>query len=422
MKDPYPYEGVKYAVDIPGNSTEDRSRYGLPNPSSLCGIKGDATFEVEGGSSGGLDGIQTPYLYISFGRGGAPFSLHREDANLCSLNHLHFGEKMWMMVASEHAEAIEDLAEVRARKCSQQLRHDPIFLESTLLSKARIPFSIVHQTPGDIIVTLPNTYHQGFSRAHTLAEAVNFAIPGWDPNDDYVHCSTKAKCPEDAVGLSKALSRLRYTEATTTKTAANTRKSRKPATLATEPSTEPTRAQTRQSLASILSLASFEAKVAAAHDLDHVSIVKFFTEMASGSALLSLADQLAAYGRGVDVGVEADEEGWMIPGESPPPAAEENLAILRRCAAAEASRAVDALTISFQLNGLACRRQAIMKTRGSKNLMLRDMIGREAESSLDGSERVSLGDLLRRASFISLVVRHFGSPAVLALFPPHPPR
>lgn len=56
-QNPRLFEGVKYAVDIYSYSIEDRSRYGLPPSSSLCGIEGDSTFEVVEGSGSGIPGI-----------------------------------------------------------------------------------------------------------------------------------------------------------------------------------------------------------------------------------------------------------------------------------------------------------------------------------------------------------------------------
>lgn len=50
-------------------------------------------------------------------------------------------------------------------------------------------------------------------------------------------------------------------------------------------------------------------------------------------------------------------------------------------------------------------------------MLLSDMIGREAERSLDRSKLARYRVLLRRASTISLVVEQFGLPTVLALFP-----
>lgn len=43
-----------------------------------------------------------------------------------------------------------------------------------------IPYHVVDQQAGQVVITLPQAYHQGFSPTSSMAEAVNFGARDWE--------------------------------------------------------------------------------------------------------------------------------------------------------------------------------------------------------------------------------------------------
>ncbi|KAF4125192.1 [histone H3]-trimethyl-L-lysine4 demethylase [Geosmithia morbida] len=167
---------VRYRVDVPAWSAEQRLTAGVPARSPIHPLRGDRLDRTRAV----IPGIHTPYVYESGAAFGAPFQLHAEDFRLSSLNHLYRGRKVWVVVppsAVEHAE--ERLG--RRSGCSQFMRHRAHFLFPTKLDRLAIPYRVVDQRAGETVVVLPDAYHQGFSTGYTLAEAKNYAEPGWEP-------------------------------------------------------------------------------------------------------------------------------------------------------------------------------------------------------------------------------------------------
>lgn len=131
---------------------------------------------------------------------GAPFGFHIEDNNALSFSHLHIGQKVWICVGAAHAALAEaefrgaiDEARVAASsamECTQWVRHEGLFCAGAALSRRGVPVAYVDQRAGEVVVTLPGTYHAGFSTMYTRADAVNYAPPGYDfGNKDMVECS-----------------------------------------------------------------------------------------------------------------------------------------------------------------------------------------------------------------------------------------
>jgi hypothetical protein len=150
-----------------------------------------------------IQGIHSPYCYESDHKEGAPFLLHTEDFQLCSVNLLHQGRKIWICVFPDASNELEDkLRQVKPGgmsllSCSQFIRHACIYISTTELDKWGIPYTIVDQRAGEIVVTLPSTYHQGFSLGYTKAEAVNYADKRWDPGNTRNPCGRS--CPKFAI-------------------------------------------------------------------------------------------------------------------------------------------------------------------------------------------------------------------------------
>ncbi|KAG6015463.1 hypothetical protein E4U41_004627 [Claviceps citrina] len=62
------------------------------------------------------------------------------------------------------------------------MRHRAEFFFPDRLRGLGIPHRVVDQRPGETVVVLPDAYHEGFSCGYSIAEARNYAGPGWDPD------------------------------------------------------------------------------------------------------------------------------------------------------------------------------------------------------------------------------------------------
>lgn len=98
----------------------------------------------------------------------ATVAWHVEDADLYSINYIHFGApKYWYSVPQEHAERFERVMAgyfPRDRqKCPEFMRHKSFLVSPTNLAKEGIPLNRVVQFPGEIILTYPYGYHSGFN-------------------------------------------------------------------------------------------------------------------------------------------------------------------------------------------------------------------------------------------------------------------
>ena len=129
-----------------------------------------------------IPGITTPYLYYS-NDDTTPAPLHVEDAGLGSVNILLAGApKVWILVppTAQHRfeEMLQRLYPQCKLSCSQSVRHISAVLSPSILEQHKIPFAIVQQMVGDMIVTLPNSYHQVLNQGPNAAVAINFKAIG----------------------------------------------------------------------------------------------------------------------------------------------------------------------------------------------------------------------------------------------------
>lgn len=130
-------------------------------------------------------GIHTPFLYSAGNAPGAPFAMHVEDYGLYSLNYLHIGApKNWVVVKPTDREQLEDHLRryyqlkfgpfwTRPR-CSQFVRHLSLWVPPALLKNWGVQYTMVEQQPGDLVITAPDSYHQGWNSGWNVAEAVNY--------------------------------------------------------------------------------------------------------------------------------------------------------------------------------------------------------------------------------------------------------
>ena len=129
-------------------------------------------------------GLNTPWLYL--GMMFATFCWHVEDHALFSVNVHHAGApKTWYGIPSTKARDFERALLEHAPEAFKEnpdLIHQLVALLSPSQCKlADVPVYRLVQRPGEFVVTFPDAYHTGFSHGFNIAEAVNFALPGWLP-------------------------------------------------------------------------------------------------------------------------------------------------------------------------------------------------------------------------------------------------
>ncbi|KNE65511.1 hypothetical protein AMAG_11129 [Allomyces macrogynus ATCC 38327] len=152
---------------------------------------------------GNLPGVNVPYLY--FGTWRATFAWHVEDADLFSLNYLHFGApKQWYAVAPKSARLFERTLDNEfaheARKCPQYLRHKGAHVSPAALGRLQPQLQVQRmvQFKHEIILTFPKGYHAGFNLGFNCAESVNFVLPRWFEVGEKARPCT---CADDAVHI-----------------------------------------------------------------------------------------------------------------------------------------------------------------------------------------------------------------------------
>jgi len=128
-----------------------------------------------------VTGIQTPYLYI--GQAYTMFALHTEDYNALSLNYQHSGApKSWRVCSPRSFTALEDFIAAsipNAGNCSQFVRHQSIYLPRETLEGAGVRSILVRQFPGELVITWPLAYHQGWNEGVNVNEACGYGNERW---------------------------------------------------------------------------------------------------------------------------------------------------------------------------------------------------------------------------------------------------
>jgi hypothetical protein len=130
-----------------------------------------------------LPGVNVPYLY--FGTWRATFAWHVEDADLFSINYLHFGApKQWYSISPVDSQKLERLCAslypLESRHCSEFIRHKNLhFSPKFLEERAGIKVQRLVQEKNEFVITFPRGYHAGYNLGFNCAESVNFALPRW---------------------------------------------------------------------------------------------------------------------------------------------------------------------------------------------------------------------------------------------------
>ena len=145
-----------------------------------------------------IRGIHSPYFYVSRSE-GTPFGMHIEDFAAYSLHYLHAGApKCWKVVApKDHAKLEEvmhtflnseekmlssrtDLRPRRPPQCSQFLRHKSVYLPEEFFRLLNVDYTPVVQHQGEMVITFPFAYHQGYNTGPNIAEAIGYASDRWE--------------------------------------------------------------------------------------------------------------------------------------------------------------------------------------------------------------------------------------------------
>eukprot|EP00960_Hanusia_phi_P007631 218258-Hanusia_phi.AAC.2 len=134
--------------------------------------------------NGEISGVSAPWVYV--GMLFSTFCWHNEDNYLYSINYMHHGAgKTWYGVPGGEAEKFE---QVFQSEVPELFEKDPklLFKLCTMVSPkvfqekgVRVYHTV--QRPGEFIVTMPQSYHGGFSHGFNCNEAVNFAPADWLP-------------------------------------------------------------------------------------------------------------------------------------------------------------------------------------------------------------------------------------------------
>ncbi|KAL0940379.1 JmjC domain-containing histone demethylation protein 3D [Colletotrichum truncatum] len=168
--------------------------FGSQSPYLECGKHLRDVFRGEGN----FPGVTESYLYYSEG-GQTCTGMHVEDLLVPSANFVRWGSaKVWLIVKPSSTKRLEGQISASCATwnqptsiCSQFVRHLNMIIQPDTLDRWEVEYDIVHCAPGQLIFTMPNTYHQVVNLGANLAEAVNLA---WEKLNDiglqgYEFCS-----------------------------------------------------------------------------------------------------------------------------------------------------------------------------------------------------------------------------------------
>jgi len=194
LQDEEALRNIYYYVDIDARNVTSRTRLGLPRESPIWPLKGDRLRDTKAH----VPGIHSPYAYQSSNSFGAGFAKHMEDYFAISVSYLYIGEKIWCAIAPNDTSRLETMLKATnpsgyESNCSQFLRHAATITPRAVLDSWEISYKIVCQRQYEVVVTLPQVYHQGFSAGFTIAEAANYADKNWN-FEGYRDCQERS-CP-----------------------------------------------------------------------------------------------------------------------------------------------------------------------------------------------------------------------------------
>ena len=155
-------------------------------------IKNEMSKALQRGWLGkGMSGITSAWTY--YPADSSHFAMHLEDGDALSFNvNLKGGCKYWITVLPEDKKLLETrVAEIvrnakygeqcdrKKAQCEDVLRHKEHYFPIRFLERIGVKFYVVPQEVGDIIVTLPHCYHQGFQAGESINVAMNMLCKWW---------------------------------------------------------------------------------------------------------------------------------------------------------------------------------------------------------------------------------------------------
>ncbi|KAI9790414.1 MAG: hypothetical protein M1835_000989 [Candelina submexicana] len=177
----------------PPASTQLREALGCPDL-KLAELPGNSLMK----SRSRIAGIHTPYLYVSKSQ-CTPFAIHIEDYAAYSVNYLHVGApKCWRVIRPDHHREVEEFLDKhinpperqlsaqsgrtprRPPQCTQFLRHHAMYLPKYTMDMLDIEYTTVIQHQGEMVITFPYAYHEGWNTGPNIAEAIGYASERWE--------------------------------------------------------------------------------------------------------------------------------------------------------------------------------------------------------------------------------------------------
>lgn len=133
---------------------------------------------------------------------GSPFGLEMTNHAAYSLNYLHRGApKRWIIIEPDAHERLEELLypQIEATsgrpvkkgssgfkrpthppRCDRFLRHQPLYVPKEQLDSHAIAYTELVQFEGEMVITFPFAYYQGFSAGPNVAETIAFGNGRWE--------------------------------------------------------------------------------------------------------------------------------------------------------------------------------------------------------------------------------------------------
>lgn len=128
-----------------------------------------------------IPGVDKAWTYYS--SKGSMFAMHGEDGDSISWNgNLKGGTKQWICVLPEDKDKLDEVVRTilgANKKCADILRHKEFYFPTKFLDAIGVKWILVPQREGDIILTLPQCYHQGFSMECSINVAINMLCDWW---------------------------------------------------------------------------------------------------------------------------------------------------------------------------------------------------------------------------------------------------
>ncbi|KAF8464440.1 JmjC domain, hydroxylase-domain-containing protein [Kalaharituber pfeilii] len=170
------FHKITYSTDNEA-TPELRSMFSLSDL-AMPSLSGNSLFKSENH----VAGIHTPYFY--FASPASVFAMHMEDYAALSINFHHWGApKRWVVVCPADSEKLENVVTGMLGlrpSCDQFMRHASIFVPTWVLERAGIRYTKVVQAPGDMVVTFPWAYHEGWNQGFNVAEAIGYGDVKWE--------------------------------------------------------------------------------------------------------------------------------------------------------------------------------------------------------------------------------------------------